>query len=332
MKRFFGAIIVLVMATSNICAQDVFYSNAQSSCGCNGAIQLQSFPQQSFSNTGDTVYYNNVSNVDYSNQVAVSNQIAYPQDVGYSQNVVMDQNSPYVQGATYTQPESTFVSQPVYSGPNEVLESTINQYPQVISQSNQPVYDSSIGNQGYNEVQSTYATSNVVSSSVPFDNGVVMSEGYSQPVGTFTSSTMNASPSYSAPSYSAPSYSSTGYSTPNYSTPAYSPTYVSSNSSYLPVNNVNQQFTQSYSPQSGSTVSQGGGGSAQYKAQQAALMQLKGHVGGGMCQGAKFEGVGWSTGSAQDAIQRCCYWGTRPVAQIGTYKGNDGWYACVMYY
>lgn len=72
-------------------------------------------------------------------------------------------------------------------------------------------------------------------------------------------------------------------------------------------------------------------GLAQQKAQQAAQTGLRGHVGGGL-GGARFEGVGWSNASAQHAVQNCCYWGTRPVSQIGVSRGRDGfWYACVLY-
>ncbi|MGI9519975.1 MAG: hypothetical protein ACR2NP_23170 [Pirellulaceae bacterium] len=74
----------------------------------------------------------------------------------------------------------------------------------------------------------------------------------------------------------------------------------------------------------------GGGGLAQSKAQRAASMRMKGHVGGGL-GGARYEGVGWSTVSAQSAIQSCCYWGRRPVAEVGVARGADGWYACVLY-
>ncbi len=72
-------------------------------------------------------------------------------------------------------------------------------------------------------------------------------------------------------------------------------------------------------------------GLAQQKAQQAASMCLKGHVGGGL-GGARYEGVGWSNMSAKSAIQSCCYWGRRPVYQMGVSRGADGcWYACVLY-
>ena len=82
---------------------------------------------------------------------------------------------------------------------------------------------------------------------------------------------------------------------------------------------------------SSSFTTNAGSGLAQSKAQRAANMGLRGHLGGGL-GGAKYEGVGWSNQSAQSAIQSCCYWGTRPVSQIGVARGRDGcWYACVLY-
>jgi hypothetical protein len=73
-------------------------------------------------------------------------------------------------------------------------------------------------------------------------------------------------------------------------------------------------------------------GLAQRKAKRAAQGGIRGHLGGGL-GGAKYEGVGWSNQSAQRAIESCCYWGTRPTAQIGVAKGSDGfWYACVLYH
>lgn len=74
-----------------------------------------------------------------------------------------------------------------------------------------------------------------------------------------------------------------------------------------------------------------GSGLAQSKASTAARMRLRGHLGGGLGN-AKYEGVGWSSQSSQAAIQNCCYWGTRPVSQIGVARSSDGcWYACVLY-
>jgi hypothetical protein len=72
-------------------------------------------------------------------------------------------------------------------------------------------------------------------------------------------------------------------------------------------------------------------GLAQRKASQAASGQIHGHVGGGL-GGAAYEGVGWSNQSPQAAIQNCCYWGTRPVSQIGVARARNGcWFACVLY-
>jgi len=74
-----------------------------------------------------------------------------------------------------------------------------------------------------------------------------------------------------------------------------------------------------------------GSGLAQSKASTAARMGIRGHLGGGLGN-AKDEGVGWSNQSSQSAIQSCCYWGKRPVAEIGVARGRDGfWYACVLY-
>ena len=73
-------------------------------------------------------------------------------------------------------------------------------------------------------------------------------------------------------------------------------------------------------------------GLAQQKAEQAANMGYRNHVGGSL-GGAKYEGVGWSNQSSQAAISNCCYWGQRTPAQIGVSKGADGcWYACVLYH
>ena len=72
-------------------------------------------------------------------------------------------------------------------------------------------------------------------------------------------------------------------------------------------------------------------GLAQQKAQQAAAANLRGHL-NNQLGGARYEGVGWSSVSPRSAVQNCCYWGTRPVAQIGVSRGSDGcWYACVLY-
>ena len=132
-----------------------------------------------------------------------------------------------------------------------------------------------------------------------------------QPAITYTSSVPTFVPAGAAPvTFASPNVIS---SQPIYnSTPTYNsqPTYSSSTSN-----------CKSCQP-----------GLAQSKAVQAAQMGLRGHLGTGL-GGAKYEGVGWSNQSPQDAIEHCCYWGTRPTAQIGVSKGNDGcWYACVLYY
>ncbi len=73
------------------------------------------------------------------------------------------------------------------------------------------------------------------------------------------------------------------------------------------------------------------GGLAQSKSRIAASRGMRGqHVGGGF-GGGRAEGVGFSSVSRQDAIRRSCYWGTRPVKQIGVTRGRDGWYATVIY-
>lgn len=52
----------------------------------------------------------------------------------------------------------------------------------------------------------------------------------------------------------------------------------------------------------------------------------------GHCGGNKgYEGVGFSSRSADDAIKRCCYWGQKTPIEIGVARGKNGWYACVRY-
>jgi len=93
-----------------------------------------------------------------------------------------------------------------------------------------------------------------------------------------------------------------------------------------------QNFAQTYTSSASSSSGNVQPGLAQQKAVQAAQSGVRGHLSGGL-GGAKYEGVGWSNHSAQNAINSCCYWGVRPTAQIGVSKGNDGfWYACVLYY
>ncbi len=69
---------------------------------------------------------------------------------------------------------------------------------------------------------------------------------------------------------------------------------------------------------------------AQQKAQQQASSRQMRHVGGSMGSG-RYEGVGFSTVSADDAIRKCCYWGQRTPVGIGVARGQNGWYATVLY-
>ena len=124
------------------------------------------------------------------------------------------------------------------------------------------------------------------------------------PVESFPTANSSSTISYATPDYVLPQATYTS------SVPA--PTYSA------PVN-------------SSPNYSTSGSGLAQSKAARAARIGLRGHLGGGL-GGARYEGVGWSNRSAQDAIENCCYWGTRPTMQIGVSKGQDGcWYACVLY-
>ena len=69
---------------------------------------------------------------------------------------------------------------------------------------------------------------------------------------------------------------------------------------------------------------------AKQKAQQQASAGQMRHVGGSMGSG-RYEGVGYSTVSADDAIRKCCYWGQRTPVGIGVARGANGWYATVLY-
>lgn len=71
-------------------------------------------------------------------------------------------------------------------------------------------------------------------------------------------------------------------------------------------------------------------GLAQWKAERQAASARCYHVGGGF-GGGRYEGVGFSTSSPDAAIQACCYWGRRPVREIGVARGRRGWYATVIY-
>lgn len=69
---------------------------------------------------------------------------------------------------------------------------------------------------------------------------------------------------------------------------------------------------------------------AKQKASQQASEGRMRHVGGSMGSG-RYEGVGFSTVSADAAIRKCCYWGQRSPLGIGVVRGNNGWYATVIY-
>lgn len=71
-------------------------------------------------------------------------------------------------------------------------------------------------------------------------------------------------------------------------------------------------------------------GIAQTKANLQAAQGRMRHVGGSFGAG-RFEGVGFSTVSADAAIQQCCYWGQRDPVDIGVARGANGWYATVLY-
>lgn len=52
----------------------------------------------------------------------------------------------------------------------------------------------------------------------------------------------------------------------------------------------------------------------------------------GHCGGNRgYEGVGFSSRSADEAIKNCCYWGQKTPIEIGVARGRNGWYACVRY-
>lgn len=70
---------------------------------------------------------------------------------------------------------------------------------------------------------------------------------------------------------------------------------------------------------------------AEAKAQRSAASRIKGHLGGGF-GGGNAEGVGFSTSSAQHALNICCFTGQRPVAGSSVVRGSDGWYAVKIYY
>ena len=69
---------------------------------------------------------------------------------------------------------------------------------------------------------------------------------------------------------------------------------------------------------------------AQQKAQKQASQGRLQHVGGSFGTG-RYEGVGFSTRSADEAIRSACYWGQKTPVGIGVAKGAKGYYATVLY-
>ena len=70
---------------------------------------------------------------------------------------------------------------------------------------------------------------------------------------------------------------------------------------------------------------------ASNKASHAAARGIRGHVGGGF-GGGHAEGVGFSTRSAADALNNCCFTGQRKVAGSSVVRGKGGWYAVKIYW
>jgi hypothetical protein len=71
----------------------------------------------------------------------------------------------------------------------------------------------------------------------------------------------------------------------------------------------------------------GNTGSAQGVAEMQARSGQCRHFGGN----SGYEGVGFSTISADAAIRNCCFWGQRAPVDIGVARGPRGWFACVRY-
>ena len=98
-------------------------------------------------------------------------------------------------------------------------------------------------------------------------------------------------------------------------------------------NTTYTNYTTTYSTTSYSQTRYSGGPQsvASSKASRAASTMTKGHLGGGF-GGGTAEGVGFSTYSAQDALNNCCYTGQRSVAGSSVVRGADGWYAVKIYW
>ena len=222
-------------------------------------------------------------------------------------------------------------SQVIYPAGQIAYSSPTIPLPSTSSFSNSSFVNSTVSNTYYpsqvNGTVETYPTATYASGSQNV-GGVVISE----PVGTVTS--MPATSIAPAAAYVQP--------TATYAQPV--ATYVQPTPSYVQPATIAQPayYQPTRSTPIRSTLSTGyhtvssglsnvSTGLAQRKAQQAASGSVRGHIGGSL-GGARYEGVGWSNRSPQAAIEQCCYWGTRPTAQIGVSRSSDGyWYACVLY-
>lgn len=69
---------------------------------------------------------------------------------------------------------------------------------------------------------------------------------------------------------------------------------------------------------------------AQGKAETQARLGVMHHPGGSFGSGTR-EGVGYSSVSAEDAVRHCCFWGKCEPVEIGVARGQNGWFACVIY-
>lgn len=69
---------------------------------------------------------------------------------------------------------------------------------------------------------------------------------------------------------------------------------------------------------------------AQQKSTQQAGQGRMRHVGGSLGSG-RYEGVGFSSRSPDEAIRNACYWGQKTPVGIGVARGSNGWYATVLY-
>ena len=307
MKKTLSVVAVFGLAMALICP-----SNGLAQCtGCSqSAVQTPVFagaPIQSYQS------YQSVP-VSNSYQMPAAQSYGYSQPVVYGSSMNTSNVSAYNSYPTGSVVTQNYPSQ-VYS--NQVYSSPVYSNPVVSNPvvSNPVVSNQTYSNPVYAAPAQTYSTA-----SYPMQTNPVQSY-VPQTYATQTYASQSYPSTYAAQSYPgtySQTYTASGRvaSQPVYSQRNYSQTYATSNYS----GSNRYASTGSVSP-----------GLAQQKAVQAAQMGLQGHVGGGL-GGAKYEGVGWSNQGPQHAIEKCCYWGARPTAQIGVTRGNNGlWYACVLY-